>query len=119
MSDSLAGLKVPAALLPRAAAVVEVTDRLCAEHLDLEYADLCRRLTGRLGRKRPSPLQRGDLRIWAAAVAYTIGSLNFLFDPSQRPHLSASELCRLMDVSQATVANKSCSTPVGDQRLPG
>lgn len=107
MSDRPAGLKVPAALLPRAAAVVEVTDRFCAEHLDLEYADLCRRLIGRLGRKRPSPLERGDLRIWAAAVVYTIGSLNFLFDPSQRPHLSASQLCRLMDVSEATVANKS------------
>ncbi|MGI8610395.1 MAG: DUF6398 domain-containing protein [Candidatus Dormibacteria bacterium] len=107
MSDRLAGHKVPAALLPRAAAVVEITDRFCAEHLDHDYAELCRRLVGRLGRKRPSPLQRGDLRIWSGAVVYTIGSLNSLFDPSEPPHLSASELCRLMDVSPATAANKA------------
>ena len=107
MNDRLAGLKIPAALHPRAAAVLELTDRFCAEHLDGEYAELCRRLIGMLGRKRPSPLQRGDLSIWAGAVVYTIGSLNFLFDPSQVPHRSASELCNLMGVSQATVANKS------------
>jgi len=106
VNDRLAGLKIPAALLPRAAAVAEITDRFCSEHLDREYAALCRELIGMVGRKRPSPLQRGDLRIWAGAVVYAVGSLNFLFDPSQRPHLRASELCRLMQVSQATVANK-------------
>lgn len=36
-----------------------VTDAVCLEHLDIEYADLCRRVVGKLGRKRPSPLLRG------------------------------------------------------------
>jgi hypothetical protein len=35
----MADLKVPSALLPRATAIVATTDRFCAEHLDLEYAD--------------------------------------------------------------------------------
>jgi hypothetical protein len=107
VNDSLANLKVPTAPVPRAAAILEITDGFCADHLDLEYAELCRRLVGRLGRKRPSPLQRGNLLIWAGAIVHTIGSLNFLFDPSHHPHLSASEMCRQMDVSQATAANKS------------
>ncbi len=107
VSDRIADLKIPPALLPRATAVVETTDRFCAEHLDLEYAELCRRLIGRLARKRPSPLAGGEVRIWAGAVLHAIGSLNFLFDRTQHPHLTASELCRLAGVSQATATRRS------------
>lgn len=87
--------------------MIQITDRFCAEHLDLEYAELCRRLVGRLGRKRPSPLARGQARIWAGGVLHAIGTLNFLFDPSQRPHLMPSDLFRLAGVSAATASNKS------------
>ena len=45
----------------------KLTDPFCAEHLDAEYGELVRKLVGKLARKRPSPLARGDLRIWAAA----------------------------------------------------
>jgi hypothetical protein len=103
----MADLKIPTAMLPRATEVVEATDRFCAEHLDGEYAELCRRLVGRLARKRPSPLAAGQARTWAGAVLYAIGSHNFLFDPSQRPHLRASELCRLAGVAQSTASRKS------------
>jgi hypothetical protein len=52
----------------------------------------------RLAGKRPSPLLRGDLRIWAGATIHVVGSLNFLFDRTQRPHLTIGvfepELCR-------------------------
>jgi hypothetical protein len=44
-------------------AVEEITglvDALCKEHLNYEYAELCRRLTEKLGRKRPSPLVSGN-----------------------------------------------------------
>lgn len=67
MNDRLADLKLPAALLPRAAAAVEITDAFCAEHLDHEYAELCRRLIGRLGRKRPSRLS-GPIGLTAPAA---------------------------------------------------
>jgi len=107
VSDRLADLKIPSAMRPRATAVVETTDLFCAEHLDLEYAELCRRMIGRLARKRPSPLAAGQVRTWAGAVLYAIGSLNFLFDRTQHPHLSASELCRLIGISQSTATRKS------------
>jgi len=85
-------LNVPRALQPDVEQIVALTDGLCAEHLDAEYARLCARLVAKLSRKRPSPLLRGDLRIWAAATIYTVGSVNFLFDRSQPLHLSGDDL---------------------------
>jgi len=100
-------LRIPKVSLPATEQVVAVTDRLCTEHLDEQYADLCRRLTAKLARKRPSPLARGDLRIWAAGVIYALGQTNFLFDPAQRPHLNADELSELLGVKKTTMANKA------------
>jgi hypothetical protein len=45
-----------------AAEVAAITDRVCAEHLDDEYAVLCRKATAALARKRPSPLLRSGRR---------------------------------------------------------
>ena len=89
------------------AAITVITDRVCEEHLDDEYAALCRTLTVRLARKRPSPLDRGEPRIWAAGVVYTVGSINFLFDKSEPPHLRADRLAEHVEVVQSTMANKS------------
>lgn len=98
---------VPVGLGETAGAIVAVTDRACEQHLDGEYGELCRLLIDRLARMRPSPLGRGDPRIWAAGVVYTVGSINFLFDRSQTPHLRADELAERLDVAKSTMANKS------------
>ena len=100
-------MNVPAVVRPYADQVVAVTDSVCREHLDVEYADLCRRVVGKLGRKRPSPLTRGDLRIWAAGVVYAVGQLNFMFDPSQSPHATTDQLSGWLDVKKTTMANKA------------
>jgi hypothetical protein len=88
-------------------AVVQETDAFCQEYLDEEYAELCRKLTAKLCRKRPSPLERGQLRTWVAAIVYTIGRANFLFDKSQTPHMQGQELCDLLGVAQSTAGNRS------------
>jgi uncharacterized protein DUF6398 len=87
--------------------IVAITDGFCAEHLDEEYAQLCRRLTAKLARKRPSPLARGDRLIWAAGVMHVIGRVNFLSDPNQRPHLPVGDMAELLGVKQQTMSNKS------------
>src|SRR3954468_1784191 len=97
---------VPHAVRPFADRVVAATDAICLEHLDVEYAGLCRRVVGKLGRKRPSPLTRGDLDIWAAGVVYAVGQLNFIFDPAQSPHATADELSEWLGVKKTTMANK-------------
>jgi hypothetical protein len=86
--------------------IVKITDAFCGEHLDSEYADLCRALAAKLSRKRPSPLRRGDRRIWAAGIVHTVGWVNFLADPAQRPHLRTEQLAELLGVKQTTMGNK-------------
>jgi hypothetical protein len=101
------GLRIPESLRRQTQEVFELTNAFCARHLDAEYAELCRRLVARLARKRPSPLLRGDLRIWAGAVIHVVGSLNFLFDRTQRPHLTAHQLSALTGIPMSTLANKA------------
>jgi hypothetical protein len=86
---------VPVAMRPVVEAIIAITDEFCTAHLDQEYAQLCRRLTAKLARKRPSPLARGDRLIWAAGVVHVIGRVNFLSDPNQRPHLPVGEMAGL------------------------
>lgn len=88
-------------------AVVGLIDAFCAKHLNAEYAELCRKLAAALCRKRPSPLERGKLESWAAGIVYALGSVNFLFDPSQDPHVSAGEVCAGFGVSPSTGAAKA------------
>jgi len=105
--NHLAALKIPVALRPRAAEMIEITDRFCAEQLDGEYGELCRRLIARLARKRPSPLERGEPRIWAAGAVYELGSANFLFDRSSEPFMTADHLAAGLGVAKTTMANKA------------
>lgn len=100
-------VSVPRAVRPYAEQLMVLTDTVCREHLDAEYADLCRALIGKLGRKRPSPVTRGDPRIWAAGVVYAVGQLNFIFDPAQMPHATADQLSEWLGVKKTTMANKA------------
>jgi hypothetical protein len=100
-------LRIPSAMRDRAQEVLNITDCACHEHLDDEYAQIARLLVTRLARKRLSPLARGDVRIWAAGVLYAVGQINFLFDPTQTPHLTAKQLAERLGVVQTTMANKA------------
>jgi hypothetical protein len=99
--------KVPVSMRPYVDQILALTDAVCEQHLDSEYAELCRRVVGRLARKRPSPLVRGDLRIWAAGVVYAVGQVNFVFDPAQSPHATADQLSSWLEVKKTTMANKA------------
>lgn len=99
--------RIPITLRHEVEQISKLTDAFCAEYLDAEYGELVRKLIAKLARKRPSPLSRGDLRIWAAASIYTVGSVNFLFDRTQRPHLTGDDLSRLTGVPKSTIANKA------------
>jgi hypothetical protein len=107
MPPKTKNLSVPEAMQPRYNEITALTDALCREKLDGEYAQLCREMTATLARKRPSPLMGGHAKSWACAIAYTIGSVNFLFDKSQTPHLRADELCAWFGISKSTGGNKS------------
>jgi hypothetical protein len=89
--------------------ITSITDEFCAEYLNEEYAAMCRKLAAKLARKRPTPLSGGRRDIWAAAIVYTVGRVNFLFDKTQTPHLIAGELCQLFGAGKTTIGNKSTS----------
>lgn len=99
--------RVPATLRERYDRIVALTDAVCGQHLSEEYALLCRKMAAALSRKRPSPLSSGQAESWACGIAHAIGTVNFLFDRSQKPHLTAQQLCALFGVSQSTAASKA------------
>jgi len=98
---------VPASMQATYSAIVNLTDAICNQHLNSEYAALSRRLAAALARKRPSPIARGKPEIWACGIVYALGTVNFLFDKSQSPHMRADELCAAFGVSQSSGANKA------------
>jgi len=100
-------VRVPQEMLAQYESIVGITDSFSGEHLNQEYADLCRQMTATLCRKRPSPLASGAVEIWASSILYTLGKVNFLFDNSQKPHMRAERLCALLGTSKATVSAKA------------
>ncbi len=98
---------VPQKLRPTFEAITRITDAVCTQHLTDEYVQLARKLTATLCRKRPSPLASGKVESWAAGILYALGTVNFLFDKSQSPHLRADELCALLGVSKSTASAKA------------
>jgi hypothetical protein len=89
------------------AEITRRTDAFCNEHLDAEYADLSRMVAENLRAEKKSPLLKGTPEGWAAGIVYTVGWVNFLSDPAQKPHMKSKELFRLMGVSQATATARS------------
>ena len=87
--------------------LLEMTGAFCVQKLDDEYFQLCENLVKKLGRKRDVPFQRGKLEIWAAAVVYAIGSINFLFDNSFEPYVTAKQISEYFGTKNSTVSNKA------------
>lgn len=80
---------------------IALTDAVCAELLDEEYAGLARHVVAKLARKRPSPLQSGRAATWAGGVVYALGQVNFLFDRSSEPYVSHDDLADAFGLSKS------------------
>ena len=104
---------VPRKMRERYEAITGITDEFCQEHLNEEYADLSRKMAAALSRKRPSPLESGRARSWAAGIVYALGRVNFLSDASREPHMTMSGLCEKIGVSQGNASSKSSGTGKG------
>jgi Domain of unknown function (DUF6398) len=100
-------LKIPTAMRPAAEAIIALTDEVCADLLDEEYASLVRRVVAKLARKRPSPIQSGRAPTWAGAVVYALGQVNFLFDSSTKPFATADDLSAAFGVAKSTLGAKA------------
>jgi hypothetical protein len=99
--------RIPDSVKPAFDAIVSAIDAVCGQHLNAEYAELGHRLAVALARKRPSPLLRGKPEVWACGIMYALGSVNFLFDKTQVPHMRGDELSAAFGVSPSSAANKA------------
>ena len=107
MATSSKSERVPKPVQATFNTIGALTDAFCRAHLDEEYAQLARQVTAALCRKRPSPLVTGTLQTWACGIVYALGTVNFLFDRSQIPSMSAAELCTGFGVSKSTGSAKA------------
>ncbi len=94
-------------LKPILESIVCMTDEFCHEHLNNEYAELCRRLAEKLSRKRPSPLLRGKPTTWASGIVRTIGWVNYLDDSTTTPHMKLTAIDKAFGVGESTGQGKS------------
>jgi len=87
--------------------LIEMTAGFCDEYLDEDYKQLCEKLIRKMSRKRNVPYRSGQIEIWAAAIVYAIGSINFLFDRSFKPYASADDICNYFGTSKSTTSQKA------------
>jgi len=87
--------------------LIEMTAGFCDEYLDEDYKQLCEKLIRKMSRKRNVPYRSGQIEIWAAAIVYAIGSINFLFDRSFKPYASADDICNYFSTSKSTTSQKA------------
>ena len=107
MTKKQAGGKIPDDVQPVFGVISRMVDDFCREHLNEEYAMLCRSLTEKLARKRPSPLVGGKPNTWACGIIRTIGWVNFLDDRSQTPHMKLTAIDKILGVAESTGQGKS------------
>ena len=86
--------------------VIGLIDQFCKEHLNEEYAVLCRKLAEKLARKRPSPLLHGSPNAWASGIVRAVGGVNFLHDKSQTPYMRSTDIDHYLGTSPSSGAAK-------------
>ena len=86
--------------------VIGLIDQFCKEHLNEEYAVLCRKLAEKLARKRPSPLLQGNPNAWASGIVRAVGGANFLHDKSQTPYMRSTDIDHYLGTSPSSGAAK-------------
>ncbi len=98
--------KVPEPLQGVFNEIVQYIQEVCRVSLNEEYEMLAIKMTAKLARKRPSPLLGGRPKTWACGVLTALGTVNFLYDKSQKPHMKASELAEAFGLSASTGGEK-------------
>lgn len=98
---------VPKAMRKTYEEISVLTDDFCHAKLNDEYADMCRQMTAKLGRKRPSPLASGRPQNWAAGIVHAVASANFAFDKSQDPYITVPDINTFFGVGKNSPAAKS------------
>lgn len=100
-------LAVPSKMQDIYTEIAEVIITFCKENLNEEYKQVCLQLTAALCRKRPSPLIKGKANTWACGIVHAVGTVNFLFDATQKPTMKAKKLYNKFGINESTGNSKS------------
>lgn len=100
-------MKDKAIIAEKAQRLIEMTAGFFDEYLDEDYKQLCEKLIRKMSRKRNVPFLSGRIEIWAAAIVYAIGRINFLFDQSFEPYASGDDICNYFGTSKSTASQKA------------
>jgi hypothetical protein len=87
--------------------LIEQTGAFCDQYLDAEYKELVEKLILKMKRKRTVPFLSGRVSVWAAAVLYALGQINWLFDADSQPHVAPADIAKHFGVAQSTVSQKA------------
>lgn len=87
--------------------LIKMTSEFCLANIDSEYEQLCRKMIEKMARKKSVPFLSGRIEIWAASIVYSIGMVNFLFDKSFKPYVTADQICDHFSVAKSTVGQKA------------
>jgi len=89
------------------AELLKLTIEFSKQFLNEEYEGVIEKLINKMARKRDIPFLSGRIEIWAAAVIHALGTINFLFDKSSQPYVSATEIFEYFGTKQSTTSQKS------------
>lgn len=87
--------------------LTEMTSEFCQLYLDEGYKQLCEKLIQKMSRKRQVPFLSGRIEIWAAAIVYALGSINFLFDKSFSPYVTAEDIGKHFGTTKSSASQKA------------
>lgn len=87
--------------------LLEKVSAFCDAHLDAGYKKLCTKIIEEMERMQPPPFMRGRLEIWAAGIVHALGSMNFLFDSSFEPYVSAGDIAAYFKVAPGSASQKA------------
>ncbi|OLO37130.1 hypothetical protein BTR23_14475 [Alkalihalophilus pseudofirmus] len=91
----------------KTAELLKLSLEFSKEYLNQEYDDVIQKLINKMARKREVPFVSGRIEIWAAAVIHALGTINFLFDKSSQPYVSATDIFDYFGTKQSTTSQKS------------
>lgn len=86
--------------------IIEI-EKFCDENLNENFKEKAVELTSKLSRKRPSPLNSGRAKTWAAGILDTIMKINFIYDSSNPLYIMKKDFVKIIGVSQNTINKKS------------
>jgi len=86
--------------------LIQQITSFCKEFLNEEYEMLSIKVIDKLSKKYK---MNGKINIWAAAIIYSLGQINFLFDKSLKTNIEKSAICNYFNVKIDTVSQKAKS----------